>query len=84
MLMSGPLYFLYAICVWLAYFMEKKDRAAYPEYYAQIEKDEKELEKESNDDWDNENYNPWSSADDDEEDRHGQPDVAMHQADGLA
>lgn len=69
MLMSGPLYFLYAICVWLAYFMEKKDRAAYPEYYAQIEKDEKELEKESNDDWDNENYNPWSSADDDEEDR---------------
>jgi hypothetical protein len=30
-------------CV-LAYFMEKKDKAAYPEYYAQIEKDEKELE----------------------------------------
>lgn len=69
MLMSGPLYVLYGICVLLAYFMEKKDRAAYPEYYAQIEKDEKELEKESNDDWDNENYNPWSSADDDEEDR---------------
>lgn len=68
MLMSGPLYFLYAICVWLAYMMEKKDRAAYPEYYAQIEKDEKELEQAGNDDWDNENYNPWSSADDDDDD----------------
>jgi sec-independent protein translocase protein TatC len=67
MLMSGPLYFLYAICIVLAYFMEKKDRAAYPEYYAQIEKDEKELEQANNDDWDNENYNPWSSADDDED-----------------
>ncbi len=68
MLMSGPLYVLYAICIWLAYMMEKKDRAAYPEYYAQIEKDEKELEKEGSDDWDNENYNPWSSADDDDDD----------------
>jgi len=67
LLMSGPLYVLYAICVWLAYFMEKKDRAEYPEYYAQIEKDEKELEQAGNDDWDNENYNPWSSADDDED-----------------
>lgn len=68
MLMSGPLYVLYGICVWLAYMMEKKDRAAYPEYYAQIEKDEKELEQAGNDDWDNENYNPWSSADDDDDD----------------
>jgi sec-independent protein translocase protein TatC len=67
LLMSGPLYVLYAICVWLAYFMDKKDRAAYPEYYAQLEKDEKELEQAGNDDWDNENYNPWSSADDDED-----------------
>jgi sec-independent protein translocase protein TatC len=68
MLMSGPLYVLYAICVWLAYFLEKKDRAAYPEYYAQIEKDEKELESAVNDDWDNENYNPWHSEDDATED----------------
>ncbi len=68
MLMSGPLYVLYAICVWLAYFLEKKDRAAYPEYYAQIEKDEKELESAVNDDWDNENYNPWHSEDDPVED----------------
>jgi Tat protein translocase TatC len=67
LLMSGPLYVLYGICVWLAYFMEKKDKAAYPEYYAQLEKDEKELEESVNDDWDNENYNPWSSADDDDD-----------------
>ena len=69
MLMSGPLYILYAICVWLAYAMEKKDRAAYPEYYADIDKDEKELEKSVNDDWDNENYNPWSAGDDEEDDK---------------
>ena len=69
MLMSGPLYVLYAICVWLAYAMEKKDRAAYPEYYADIDKDEKELEKSTSDDWDNENYNPWSSGDEEEDEK---------------
>lgn len=68
MLMSGPLYVLYAICVYLAYLLEKKDKEAYPEYYAQIEKDEQELEKANSDDWDNENYNPWSTADEDEQD----------------
>jgi Tat protein translocase TatC len=68
MLMSGPLYVLYAICITLAYFMEKKDREAYPEYYAELEKDRKELEKDNPDDWDNENYNPWFSDDDRSED----------------
>ena len=67
MLMSGPLYVLYAVCVYLAYLLEKKDKEAYPEYYAQIEKDEKELEKADGDDWDNENYNPWSTADDEDD-----------------
>lgn len=67
LLMSGPLYVLYAICIYLAYMMEKKDRAAYPEYYAQIDKDAKELDQPGADDWDNENYNPWSAADDDED-----------------
>lgn len=68
MLMSGPLYVLYGICIVLAYFMEKKDREAYPEYYAELEKDQKELEKEKGDEWDNENYNPWFSEDDNDED----------------
>lgn len=68
MLMSGPLYFLYAICVYLAYLMEKKDKAEYPEYYAQLEKDEKELEQANNDDWDNDSYNPWSTAGDEDDD----------------
>lgn len=68
MLMSGPLYVLYAICVVLAYFMEKKDRAEYPEYYAQLEKDEKELDTAVKDDWDNESYNPWFSEDENNED----------------
>lgn len=75
MLMSGPLYVLYGICVALAYFMEKKDRAAYPEYYAELEKDQKEMEKDDSDEWDNENYNPWFSDDgkDDEDDEYQKP-----------
>ena len=69
LLLAGPLYVLYEICIWIAYFMEKKDRAAYPEYYAEIEKDEKELEKESTiDDWDKEDYNPWDQSGSDEDD----------------
>jgi len=68
MLMSGPLYVLYGICVILAWRMEKKDKAEYPEYYAQIEKDEQELEKANSDDWDNDSYNPWSTAGDEDED----------------
>jgi hypothetical protein len=66
--MSGPLYVLYGICVILAWRMEKKDKAEYPEYYAQIEKDEQELEKANSDDWDNDSYNPWSTAGDEDED----------------
>ncbi len=69
MVLAGPLYVLYETCIWLAYFMEKKDRAAYPEYYADIDKDEKALEQPGADDWDNENYNPWSSGDDEEDDK---------------
>ena len=69
MLLAGPLYVLYEICIWLAYFMEKKDRSAYPEYYAELEKDEAALEKESPpDEWDKEDYNPWDQSGSDEED----------------
>ena len=74
LLMSGPLYVLYGICVILAYFMEKKDKEAYPEYYAELAKDEKELEESVKDDWDNESYNPWFSEDDkDQEDEYQKP-----------
>jgi len=69
LVLAGPLYVLYETCIWLAYFMEKKDRAAYPEYYADIDKDAKELEQPGADDWDNENYNPWSTGDDEEDDK---------------
>ena len=48
--------------------MEKKDRAAYPEYYAEIEKDAAALEKESSaDEWDKEDYNPWDQSGSDED-----------------
>ena len=62
LLMSGPLYFLYAVCVILAYFIEKKDREAFPDYYAQLEKDEQELAAPATpDEWDNDQYQPWYS-----------------------
>lgn len=65
LLMAGPLYVLYEICIWLAYLMEKKDREAYPEYYKQLEEDEKAMEEPAKtDDWDNEEYNPWSTDED--------------------
>ncbi len=69
MLMSGPLYVLYGICVWLAYLIEKKDREEHPEYYAELEKDAAAVEV--TDDWDREDYNPWSTADSDEDDDEG-------------
>jgi sec-independent protein translocase protein TatC len=64
-LMIAPLYFLYEVCIWLARSMEKKDRAMYPEYYKDLEKDEAAMK--AQDDWDNEDYNPWSTADDDDD-----------------
>ena len=68
LLLAGPLYILYEICIILAYFMEKKDREAFPEYYAELDKDAKELEAESPDEWDKEDYNPWFSDSSDDED----------------
>ena len=71
MLMAGPLYVLYEICIWLAYYMEKKDREAYPEYYQQLEEDEKAMAAPaSTADWDNEEYNPWSTDEDKADDDH--------------
>ena len=67
LLLAGPLYVLYEICIWLAYFMEKKERQLYPEFYAERDKDEAELTKEP-DAWDTDDYNPWGSSDDDDED----------------
>ncbi len=69
LLMAGPLYVLYEICIWLAYFMAKKDREAYPEYYKELEEDEKAIAAPpATDEWDNEEYNPWSTAEDKDDD----------------
>ena len=67
LMMIAPLYFLYEICIWLAYSMDKKDREMYPEYYKELDKDEAELAKEGEAEWDNDDYNPWSTADDDDD-----------------
>ena len=64
-LMVGPLYCLYEACIWIARYMDKKDRELYPEYYKDLEKDEAAMKAE--DSWDNEDYNPWSTADDDDD-----------------
>jgi sec-independent protein translocase protein TatC len=75
LLLVLPLYFLYEVCIWLAYYMEKKDRTAFPEYYAELDKDEKALDSPAPDEWDNENYNPWFSDDDNkgDEDEYQRP-----------
>ena len=64
LLLAGPLYVLYEICIWLAYMLEKKERQLYPEFYAERDKDEAELAKEV-DDWDKEGYTPWFSEEED-------------------
>jgi Sec-independent protein secretion pathway component TatC len=64
-LLAVPMYVLYEICIWLAWWMEKKDRKLYPEYYKDQDADAKQLEVA--DDWDNESYNPFNQDDDDEE-----------------
>ena len=64
-LLAVPMYALYEICIWLAFYMEKKDRQLYPEYYK--EQDEESKAVEVADDWDNENYNPWNTGDSDDE-----------------
>jgi Sec-independent protein secretion pathway component TatC len=64
-LLAVPMYVLYEICIWLAWWMEKKDRKLYPEYYKEQDADAKELEV--SDDWDNESYNPFNQDDDEEE-----------------
>ena len=33
MLLSVPMYILYEICIWIAFYMEKRDRELYPELY---------------------------------------------------
>jgi Tat protein translocase TatC len=69
MVMAAPLYILYEACIWIAWFMNKKDREAYPEYYAQLEKEEAaQLEDEKTSSWDTDEFNPWSSGDDDDSD----------------
>lgn len=67
-LLAVPMYVLYEICIWLAYYMQKKDKEAYPEYYQQLEEDDKALKADEKADWDNEDYNPWSTADEKDDD----------------
>lgn len=76
LLMIAPLYFLYEVCIWLARYLEKKDREMYPEYYKELDKDEAELAKEGEAEWDNDDYNPWSTADDDDDEELVKPKKA--------
>lgn len=68
-LLAVPMYALYEICIWLAWYMEKRDRALNPEYYKGLDEDEKAMA--AQDEWDNEDYNPWSTASDDDDDDEG-------------
>ena len=39
LLIAGPLYFLYEICIWLSWWLERRDRKNFPEYYKEQEED---------------------------------------------
>lgn len=67
LLIAGPLYLLYEICIWLAWWLNKRDRELYPEYYKEQEEDQKAIE--ASDEWDNENYNPWGDDSSEEEEK---------------
>lgn len=64
-LIAVPLYLLYEVCIWLAWWLDKRDRRLYPEHYKAIDEDEKAMS--ATDEWDNDSYNPWNSDDDDDE-----------------
>ncbi len=68
-LLAVPMYVLYEICIWLAYMMEKRDRKLNPEYYSDLEREEaaQKADEDAAAEWDNEDYNPWSSDDDGED-----------------
>ncbi len=51
----------------MAWWLEKRDRKLYPEYYKEKEEDEKLIE--SSDEWDNDSYNPWGDDSDDEDEK---------------
>ncbi len=67
LLIAGPLYCLYEICILLAWYLNRRDRQLYPEYYKDQDADEKAMAEAP--EWDNESYNPWSSDGDDEEEK---------------
>jgi sec-independent protein translocase protein TatC len=81
-LLAVPMYVLYEICIWLAYFMEKRDRQLYPEYYKDIDEDNKSIEV--SDDWDNENYNPWNDGNGDDEEEAASTQTPVTPATGSA
>jgi sec-independent protein translocase protein TatC len=70
LLIAVPLYCLYEVCIWIAWWMEKRDRELYPEHYKALEEDEKAM---AADEWDNENYNPWNSDESDDDELHPSP-----------
>ena len=66
-LIAGPLYLLYEICIWLARYLDLRDRKLFPEYYKDKEEDEKALANAP--EWDNDSYNPWNDDNADEEEK---------------
>lgn len=64
-LLAVPLYLLYEICIWIAWWIEKRDRELYPEHYKALEEDEKLIDGDVPE-WDDENYNPWGQEEHDD------------------
>jgi len=71
LLIAVPLYSLYELCIWMSWWLDKRDRKLYPEYYKEQDEDEKAME--ASDEWDNESYNPWGDDSSDEEEEKPKP-----------
>lgn len=54
-LLAVPMYMLYEICIWLAWFIERRDRKLHPEFYEDLNEDVV-----VKDDWDRDDYDPWA------------------------
>jgi sec-independent protein translocase protein TatC len=65
LLIAVPLYSLYELCIWMSWWLDKRDRKLYPEYYKEQDEDHKAIE--ASDEWDNESYNPWGDDEEEEE-----------------
>jgi len=64
-LLAVPMTILYEACIWIAYYMEKRDRELYPELYEAWDAD-RDADSDPHDPWEDEEYADDRDSDEDE------------------